>query len=50
MPPGAIEKGQIAGGREDPLDVPVQKERKVLHMIIAVRGEDIETGELAGAA
>jgi hypothetical protein len=40
----AIGKGEIIGGRENPLVSRVQQERKILHVIVAVMSENVEAG------
>jgi len=40
-----IGEGKVIGRREDPLVSHIQKERKILHMVIAVMSKYIEAGQ-----
>src|ERR1035437_6712986 len=44
----AVGKDQVVGGRENPLVSRVEKERKILHVIVAVMGKDVEAGQRIG--
>src|ERR1017187_7799623 len=41
----AIGKGEVISRREDPLVSRVQKERKILRVIVAVMSENVEAGQ-----
>ena len=44
----AIRKDQVVGERENPLASRVEKEREILHVIVAVVSKDIEAGQREG--
>ena len=41
----AIGKYQVVSGRQTPLVSRVQKEQKILHVIIAIMSKDVEAGQ-----